>query len=255
MSTKPRYETALVTGGSTGIGAALAAELAARGTRVAICARRPEQLDAMRPRIGPSGIVIAADLSDPKRAVEVVDEAAAKLGHLDLVVANAGMGIARSATKLREEHVTPVFMLNTVGACATLTAAIPHMLERKKGHLVGISSIAGYRGLPSNAAYSASKAAFSAFLESIRVDLYRTGLQVTDVRPGFIDTPLTQKNKFKMPFLMPADEGGRRILRALEAGRRVYTFPWPMAIGARILTLIPRWLYDRVASGTDIEKS
>jgi short-subunit dehydrogenase len=122
------------------------------------------------------------------------------------------------------------------------------MLEAKRGHLVGISSLAGYRGLPTSAAYSASKAALSVFLESIRVDLFRTGIKVTDVRPGFIDTAMTRKNKFKMPFLMDAAAAGERIVRAIESEKRVYAFPFPTAFGAAILTLIPRWLYDRFGS-------
>jgi short-subunit dehydrogenase len=242
------WNAALITGGTTGIGAALTRRLVAHGTKVAICGRRVELLDSMRRELGDSVVTIAADLADTNRAIEVVSEAKERLGSLDLVVANAGFGINKPAAIIEPWEVLAVLQLNLLGACATLTAAIPHMVAEGRGHLVGISSIAGVRGLPMSAAYSASKAALSTYLESVRVDLYRFGIKVSDIRPGFIDTPLTKTNKFKMPFLMSADEAARLIIRALVRGRRVYTFPWQMAIAARFLSLVPPILYDRFSS-------
>lgn len=250
----PRHQTALITGGSTGIGLALARRLVSRGTRVAICGRRKDVLDHAVLELGGGTVALVADCADPARAASVVDEAKERLGSLDLVIANAGVGRNRHASRLLPEDVLFVFRLNVLGACATLTAAIPHMLAQNRGHLVGISSIAGYRGLPTSAAYSASKAALSTFLESLRVDLYRQGIKVTDVRPGFVDTPLTRHNEFKMPFLLDADEASRRILRAIDAEKRVLTFPFPMAVGAQLLTMIPRWLYDRLGSFANMTK-
>ena len=248
-----QWETALITGGSTGIGASLARELTKRGTKVVICARKKEQLEATAQEIG--AIPIQADLGDPKRAQEVVDEAKDALGSLDLVIANAGFGGNRPATKLEPKHFVAMYQTNVIGACVTIAAAIPHMLEAGRGNLVGISSLAAYRGLPTSAAYSASKAALSTFLESIRVDLFRTGIAVTDVRPGYIDTPLTKKNKFKMPFLMQPDVAATKILRAIGNGRRVYAFPWQTWLGAKLLTALPAFIYDRVGSRVKIEKS
>jgi short-subunit dehydrogenase len=201
----------------------------------------------MKTELGESLVIIEADLEDPDRAKEVVDEAHRQLGGLSLVIANAGGGLPKAATKLRVDHILSTLRVNVLGACTTLTAAIPHMLEKGEGHLVGISSIAGYRGLPTSAAYSASKAALSTFLESIRVDLKGSGIYVTDIRPGFIATPATAKNKFKMPFLLESDEAARRILSAVEKRRSVETFPWQMALGIRLVRALPNWLYDRVA--------
>jgi short-subunit dehydrogenase len=243
-----KYETALITGGSTGMGRAIALRLAAQGTRVMICARRPEPLEETK-AANPDRIITAiADCADVARAAGIVGEAKEKLGSLDLVIANAGFGINKRAKKLDPKDVIAVLQLNLLGACATLTAAIPPMLAAKRGHLVGISSIAGSRGLPTSAAYSASKAALSIFLESIRVDLHGSGIKVSDIRPGFVDTPLTKKNKFPMPFLLSADEAGRRIVRAIECEKRIYTFPWPMAVGVRVLRMLPGWLYDLIAT-------
>jgi short-subunit dehydrogenase len=246
--TQPKYETALITGGSTGIGAAMARSLAKRGTRVLICGRRQDMLDQLLLELGDRGVGLCADVADPERAAKLVDDAVERLGSLDLVIANAGTGGNRPATRMTPKDVIRILNLNVLGACATIAAAIPHMMKQGRGHLVGISSIAGMRGLPTSAAYSASKAALSTFLESIRVDLYRTGIRVTDVRPGFVDTPLTKKNKFKMPFLVDAEVAGEKIVRAIEAERRVFTFPFPMWIASMLLTMIPAWLYDRVGS-------
>lgn len=241
-----KYETALITGGSTGIGAELAKALAKRGTRVAICARRLEPLEATQREIGDNCIIIQADVSDPDRVVEVVQEANERLGSLHLVVANAGFGFNRPAAKLLPKHFVSMVQTNVIGAFTTLAAAIPIMLEQQRGHLVGVSSLAGYRGLPTGAAYSATKAALSTFLESIRVDLQSTPIRVTDIRPGFVDTPLTQRNRYQMPFLVPADEAALKILGALDAERRVYAFPWPMWLAIKAVTYAPDWLYDAI---------
>lgn len=243
-----KYRTALITGGGTGIGASIARALTKRGTKVAICGRRQEVLDQLQLELGDKCVSICGDVKDAEGASKVVADAAERLGSLDLVIANAGTGKNRHATRLVPSDIVNIYQLNTIGACATLAAAIPLMLNQERGHLVGISSLAGYRGLPTSAAYSASKAALSVFLESIRVDLYRTGIKVTDVQPGFVDTPLTKKNQFKMPFIMNADDAGERIVRALEAEKRVYAFPFPLWLGSKILTFIPRWLYDRIGS-------
>lgn len=242
-----RYSTALITGGTTGIGLELVRQLVAGGTRVAVCARNPDRLAAVAEELGDGVVIIAADVSDPKRAEAVVHEAIDRLGGLDLVIANAGMGRNAKGWEIEVDHIVKVLQLNVMGATATVTAAVKHMVERGQGQLVGITSVAGARGLPTSAAYCASKAAFSIFLESLRVDLRGHGVAVTDIRPGFIDTPLTKKNKFKMPFLMGPDRAARLILAAVAKRRAVYTFPWPMAMAIRILRWVPNWLYDALA--------
>jgi NAD(P)-dependent dehydrogenase (short-subunit alcohol dehydrogenase family) len=249
-----RWSTALVTGGSTGIGFSLAKALVAEGTKVVICGRRQEQLDQAIAELGANASAIQCDVSDPSAVKVMVDEAHRRLGSLDLVIANAGVGGDRSALKVGIDDVIPMLKINVLGACATIVSAIPHQLAAGKGHLVGVTSLAGYRGLPTGAAYSASKAAFSTFLESVRVDLFRKNIKVTDIRPGFVETPLTKKNKFKMPFLMTSDRAATRILGAIARGRRVYAFPLPTWLGMRVLMLIPAWLYDRLGSRMNVRK-
>jgi len=247
------WPTALITGASTGIGADLARALVKRGTKVALVARRKELLDTLVTELGgpDHAIGIVADVADPMRAAAAVDEAYERLGNkLDLVIANAGTGYNKKASELKVEHIVGVLQLNVMGACATLTAAIPHMVAAGSGHLVAITSLAGMRGLPTSAAYSASKAALSVFAESLRVDLRSSGIYVTDVRPGFIDTPLTKKNKFKMPFLLSSPEAADRIVRALDRKKRVFAFPWPTAMGMRFMAALPAPLYEWVAGKT-----
>ena len=242
-----KFETALVTGGSTGIGEALVRQLVAEGCRVVFCARRQERIDALCEELGERAIGIQADVSDPHRAEALVKEAEEMLGSLDLIIANAGKGRDVRADRMTVRDITDVLQLNVMGATATIAAGIAPMIRQQKGYLVGISSIASNRGLPTTAAYCASKACFSTFLESLRVDLRNTPIKVVDIRPGFIDTPLTKKNKFAMPFLMSSEKAAKLILSAIKKGRAVYTFPWQMAILAKILRLLPGPVYEGIA--------
>jgi short-subunit dehydrogenase len=162
-----------------------------------------------------------------------------------MVIANAGRGDTQLATRLTWEEVAPVIDLNVRGAFATLVAAIPVFVAQQRGHLVGISSLAGVRGLPTSAAYCASKAALSTFLESLRIDLAPVGIRVTDVQPGFVVTPAHAHAQHPMPFAWSADKAARHIARRLEHAPAVLAFPWPLALATRFARLLPAWLYDR----------
>src|SRR5262249_19713309 len=156
-------------------------------------------------------VAIELDVADTRATVAAVERAWEELGGLDLVVANAGFGKELHATRLTWEDAAPLLQVNVLGSIATLTAALPKMVARGSGHLVGISSLAGTRGLPTSSVYSASKAALSTFLEGLRVDLAGSGIGVTDVRPGFIATAATANAKHPMPLLMQLDDAIDRI--------------------------------------------
>lgn len=247
-----RHRTALITGASGGIGEALARKLASRGVKVALTARREDRLRTIAEEIEAAGgeaKIYPADLSLPQAASEVSLRADEDLGGLDLVIANAGMGTTAWAGKLGYKQCGPTIDLNVSGAVATLTALLPRMIERRRGHLVGISSLAGYRGMPRSAVYSASKAFLAVFLESLRIDLRGTGVVVTDVRPGFVRTPLTDANPFPMPFILEVDDAAERILRGIDREEAIVAFPWQLATLVRLSRLVPAGIYDRFMGG------
>ncbi|HXO41902.1 MAG TPA: SDR family NAD(P)-dependent oxidoreductase [Thermoanaerobaculia bacterium] len=237
---------ALVTGASSGLGRSLAAWLAARGVTVVAAARRRAKLDELREEAARTGGVIEPlelDVADVAAVRERLLEVDGREGGLDLVVANAGAGELTPARKLDWETCERILRVNVLGAAATLTAALPGMLARNRGHLVAIASIAAVRGLPNNAAYGGSKAFLRTFMESLRVDLSTTGVKTTCVFPGFVKSEMTAPNKFAMPFLLETDDAAARIGRAIFAQRAELWFPWQMALLARPLSLLPAALY------------
>lgn len=241
----------LITGASTGIGNALAKELARRGWAVGLVARRSELLSTLAAEIEAAGGKAAWAAADVTDVVAIRDAAlhiAATLGPIDLMVANAGTGLPTRATTVPIDAWMQIMRLNVDGAIYSVGAVLPEMVERKAGHLAVVSSVAGYRGLPMSAAYSASKAAVSTFFESLRVDLRAHGIAVTAIHPGFITTPLTAKNKFPMPFLITAERAAVLMADGLERRRSDITFPWQMRILMRWVRYLPNALYDAILS-------
>jgi NADP-dependent 3-hydroxy acid dehydrogenase YdfG len=246
---QPRPRTILITGASSGIGRALALEYARGGAHLALAARREAELDATAfeaRRLGGSAVSYVLDVADVDAVNDAVRRADHELAGLDMVIANAGRGDTKLSTRLTWNDVGPVLDVNVRGALATLVAAIPVMLAQKQGHIVGVSSLAGIRGLPTSAAYSASKAAVSTFLESLRIDLAPTGVRVTDVQPGFVATPINEGANHPMPFRWPVEKAARHIARRLESAPAVVAFPWPLVLATRFGRLLPAFLYDRI---------
>lgn len=241
---------AIVTGASSGIGAALARELAKRGWKVGLVARRAELLDTLVAEIRAAGgdaAAATADVTDRAATDAAVLALEAALGPCDLLVANAGTGAPTHAAKMPVDTILSIMRLNYDGVVHAAAAVLPGMLARKRGRLAVVSSVAASRGLPGTGAYSASKAAISTLWESMRIDLRGKGVTCTTIHPGFIDTPLTQKNRFKMPFLMPVERAARIVADGLEAGAVDITFPWQMSLLSRVMRMLPNWLWDRVA--------
>jgi short-subunit dehydrogenase len=244
----PAIRTALVTGASSGIGAALCKLLARQRITVALAARREDALRSLAEEIqaeGGSASVHPIDVANPEATVAAIQAADDALGGLDLVVANAGIGKGLWSGKLTWDDCADIVAVNVSGATATLCAVLPRMVERRRGHLVGVSSIAAYRGLPKFAPYSASKAFLSTFLEGLRVDLRGTGVSVTDVRPGYVRTAMTAENS-SMAFSITAEDAAERIWKAIRGRSSVVTFPLPMAAGAHFMAALPNPLFDRM---------
>ena len=237
---------AILTGASSGIGLELARELARRGYDLALLARRGELLERLASELPTRIVTIACDVTDLASVRDAVRSAQEQLGGaFDLAIANAGISIPGHATKFKVEEAEQILRVNVIGMLYLFDAVIPAMVEQRRGRFVGVASIAGLRGLPSGATYSASKAAMQTFLEASRIELAPYGVGVTIVNPGFVATPLTEKNRYRMPFLMQADRAARVIANGIERGKRVVEFPRPMSLLMRFLRHLPDALYDR----------
>ncbi len=238
-----------ITGASSGIGAELSRWYIKRGATVFGAARRADRLEALREECGDSFVPVSLDVTDTaavERTLLAFDD---EHGGIDTVVANAGVGHHRHGAKLTAAEVFAVNRVNIDGAVATMLALVPRMVARGQGRIVAISSLVAHRGISRHAVYCASKAFISTFAESLRVDLKRVGVSVTTVEPGWVKSEMTAKNKFPMPFLMETADAAALAGEAIEARRRLVSFPSPVAIGGRfLLPAVPGWLYERAVA-------
>lgn len=240
-----------ITGASSGIGEALAVYYAGRGARLGLAARRQALLDGLDARLGGGHACYALDVSDAAALHAAAGDFIARFGPPDIVIANAGVS-AGTLTECEEDLVAirRIMDINVYGMAATFAPFIPAMRSAPgKRRLVGIASVAGIRGLPGAEAYSASKAAAIAYLESLRLEMRPQGIKVVTIAPGYIATPMTEINPYRMPFLLPADQAARRFAAAIERGTSYTVIPWQMGLVAKALRLMPNWLYDRLFAG------
>ena len=247
-------EIVFITGASSGIGQALARQYAAQGATIGLVARRVEVLHEFVQTL-PAGIqsrchCYAADVRSAESMRDVASAFIAKVGVPDVVIANAGISVG---TDLREpgdlKAFAAVMDTNWMGVLNTFQPFVTPMLARAKpgrpgGTLVGIASVAGVRGLPGAAAYSASKSAVIKLMESLRVEFSPLGLRVVTIAPGYIRTPMTEHNPYPMPFLMPVDRFAQKAVNAIHRGVRFTVLPWQMGVVAKLLHVLPRGLYD-----------
>lgn len=243
-------KTVMITGASSGIGKGLALEIAARGGRLGLLARREDVLNELVEQIraqNGTAMAVGADVRDASAVRAAADKIRTELGPIDVMIANAGIGTTGHASQLNPDQVAEVININVLGSVNSVAAVAPEMIERKSGQLVAISSLAAYRGLAKSAAYSASKAAMSSFFESLRIDLRNSGVTVTIIYPGFIKTPLTAGRNAKMPYLMELDDAVKKIVNAIEKGKRSYAFPWQLATIVRSGLVMPAAMYDWIA--------
>ncbi len=242
-----------LTGASSGIGEALAIAIAKKGGILGLVARREEMLRELAEKceaVGGKARVFACDVVDAEAVRKSADAFRNEFGKIDILIANAGIGGNNPETRnLNPEAVKKVIDINLIGAVNSVSAVLPQMLEQKSGQLVAVSSLAGFRGLPKSAAYSASKAGMTAFFESVRLDVQNKGVSVTIIQPGFIKTPLTSGRANKMPFLMELDDAIPLFIKAIEKRKKFAAFPWQLATFVRAGRIFPAWLYDKVAGG------
>ncbi|QQS41904.1 MAG: SDR family NAD(P)-dependent oxidoreductase [Acidobacteriota bacterium] len=246
-----KEKTVFLTGASSGIGAEMAVQMALKGAKLGLVARRESELErvaeAVR-EVGGEARVFPADVTEAASLRAAADAFRSEFGSIDVMIANAGVsGNNRETQMIAPESVAKVIGINLLGAVNSVAAVLPEMLEQGSGHLVAISSLAGYRGLPKSAAYSGSKAGMTAFFESLRVDFGPNGIDVSIIAPGFIKTPLTSGRKKKLPFLLETEDGAARIVRAIADKKKFYAFPWQLATIVRISSILPPSIYDRIA--------
>jgi short-subunit dehydrogenase len=259
-----------ITGASSGIGEALTYEYAKRSLRtsensmpgsridigsqsmpfnIGLVARRSEHLqhlaETLQKQYGVVCVIYALDVRDAAALQNAAQDFITKFGAPDIVIANAGV----SRGTLTEEKddskaIQAIFDINVMGMVHTFQPFIAAMKAAGKGQLVGVASVAGIRGIPGSGAYSASKAAVITYLESLRTEMQHYNIAVSTIAPGYIRTPMTEINQYKMPFLMNADVFAHKFVNAVEAKVRFKIIPWQMGIIAKIMRLIPPWLWD-----------
>lgn len=240
---------AVITGASAGIGQALARHYAGPQSALGLIARRKQALDALAAELPGQSAVYPLDVSDAQALAHAAQDFIERFGAPDLVIANAGVSVGTQGEALADiAKLRRVLEVNVIGLAATLAAFAPAMRAAGRGTLCGITSVSGFRGLAGAGGYCGSKAAAITWLESLRTELRGSGVAVVTVCPGYVDTPMTRVNRYRMPFLLPADQAARRIARAIGAKRRLAVIPWQMALLSYPLRAMPGWLYDRLAA-------
>lgn len=235
----------VITGASSGIGRALAAEYARRGAILGLLARRADMLGQLAATLPVRAYTYAADVRDAAALKRAAQDFISRAGCPDIVIANAGVSAGTLTGEVDDNKVfEEILATNVTGMMLTFQPFLEAMRSRRHGVLVGIASVAGFRGLPGASAYSASKAAAISYLESLRVELSGSGLSVVTICPGYVDTPLTARNPYPMPFLMQADAAASKIANAIDARKRFYVLPWQMVLVGKLLRCLPRLLYD-----------
>lgn len=248
-----RTPLAFITGASSGIGQALALRFHQAGYRLALVARRIEPMRDWTLQQGIADdrlLLLAADVCDVDSITAAGRECIERCGPPDVVIANAGISIGIDSADVADLQVMRRTLdTNLLGMAATFQPFIEALHERRAGVLVGITSVAGIRGLPGHAAYCASKAGAIAYLESLRGECRDAGVKVVTLVPGYIDTPLTRGNRYSMPFLMPASQFAERAFTAIEDGDSFRVIPWQMAWVVRLLRVLPNVVFDRLLQG------
>lgn len=247
-----------ITGASSGIGQALAARYYEAGYRLALSARRTAEIEAWAATqsLDPTRFqVYGAEVAQPASIVSAGQACVARQGVPDVVIANAGVSIGMDTEQFEDlEVMAQTFAINNLGLAATFHPFVGPMRARGSGRLVGIGSVAAIRGLPGHGAYCASKAGVVSYCESLRCELRASGVKVVTICPGYVDTPLTQGNRYGMPFLLQPSEFAERAFGVIKAGRSYRVIPWQMGVVAKLLRLVPNALFDRAVQGRGRKK-
>jgi short-subunit dehydrogenase len=237
----------VISGASSGIGLALARHYLERGATVAAFARRGDLLQTLAAEFPNKVFCFALDVRNASAIQQAASDFMSRVGVPDIVIANAGVSRGTLTEYVEDEEVFQNVMdINVLGMVKTFQPFLVAMREARQGALVGIASVAGFRGMPGSGAYSASKAAAISYLESLRVELHGSGVKVVTLCPGYIKTPMTDINTYPMPFIIEADDAARRMARVIERGTAFAVVPWQMGLVGWVMKRLPNWLYDRL---------
>jgi short-subunit dehydrogenase len=247
-----RNKRVFLTGASSGIGYALAKKLVNEGSIVSVMARRIDRLRELAVELkGSQGKIYTyeCDITNIERVSEITAEIVNISGGIDIAILNSGIGRPEGVDKFSSEYADEIFGTNVLGMIKCIEVLLPVFVKQKSGIIAGVSSLADNRGYSRSGFYCASKAAVTIMLESLRVELKRYGINVLTIKPGFVRSEMTARNKFKMPFLIDAEKAADIIIRGLKKEKRIIQFPLPTVIGAKIIGLLPAWLYEYFETG------
>jgi short-subunit dehydrogenase len=240
----------LITGASSGIGLELTRQLTNYNCKLALAARRESVLKEIEKKlrqINKDIISIKCDVAIREDVKDTVQTTINSFGRIDIAILNAGINIKSQINKFDSKAAEKIFNVNVTGLTNFFEELIP-LFKDRGGMFVGVSSLADGRGFPLSGFYCASKAAATLFLESQRIELKPLNIKVLTVKPGFVKTPMTDKNKFKMPFLMNVEKAAKIILKGIEKEKSIIQFPWQTVLGAKILRLLPNFIFDFIAA-------
>lgn len=243
-------QVVFITGASSGIGYALARELAPKGYALALAARRKDLLDELCDevrRLGGEALALGCDVGNQSQVRHSIAETVARFGRIDLAILSAGFSEPTRSVKFSAGQFERMLRTNLLGVAFCLEELIPLMLQQQGGMIAAVSSLAGDRGMPGSAGYCATKAALSALFDGMRVELRERGIRLVTIEPGYVLTPMTESFG-KMPFLMQADEAARLILRRMEQGDRVIRFPLISSVVMKLIRMLPVTLFDKIAA-------
>jgi short-subunit dehydrogenase len=244
-------QVAFITGAGSGLGRQLALVLAEEGIAIEAIDLQAEGLETLASELQARGKPVAwevADVTDAVALQKAVQALEARLGPVDLLIANAGVGTETSALHFDAAAFAAIIQVNLIGVANSIAAVLPGMLARGRGHLVAISSMASYRGLPSLAGYCASKAGVNALMEALRVQVRPRGIWTTTVCPGWIRTPMTEQLRLRVPML-EVDDAARRIVRAIRGKRAFVAFPWRIRCQVALMRWLPAGISDWMLRG------
>ena len=243
----------LITGASTGIGKAIAQKLANENCKLVLLSRRTELIEEylrQSPITNNQPLIMKCDVSNKVEVAGAYKQIIEMFGRVDIAILNAGVGHTVTIENYNSQFAEETFGANIFGIVYWVEQLLPDFVKRKEGVIVGVSSLADNRGYSGSGFYGASKAAASIYLEGLRVELKRFGIKVITVKPGFVKTPMTDKNEFKMPLLMKPDKAAHIIIDGIKKEKRVIQFPWQMVLLTRLVGLLPGSLYEWLAYKT-----